>query len=88
MEKPYLEHIKYPSDISDFTQKELSELCEEIREKLINVVSRNGGHLASNLGTVELTVALEKVFSSKNDSIVMTHSMQDTAVLQFPQLTA
>ena len=70
MEKPYLEHIKYPSDISDFTQKELSELCEEIREKLINVVSRNGGHLASNLGTVELTVALEKVFSSKNDSIV------------------
>ena len=70
MEKPYLEHIKSPSDISDFTQKELSELCEEIREKLINVVSRNGGHLASNLGTVELTVALEKVFSSKNDSIV------------------
>lgn len=70
MEKPYLEHIKSPSDISDFTQEELSELCEEIREKLINVVSRNGGHLASNLGTVELTVALEKVFSSKNDSIV------------------
>lgn len=70
MEKPYLEHIKSPSDISDFTQEELSELCEEIREKLINVVSHNGGHLASNLGTVELTVALEKVFGSKNDSIV------------------
>lgn len=70
MEKPYLSHITSPKDIADFTNEQLSELCDEIREKLINVVSQNGGHLASNLGTVELTVALEKIFNSKNDSIV------------------
>lgn len=70
MEKPYLQYIKKPSDISKLNQEQLSELCEEIREKLITVVSKNGGHLASNLGTVELTVALEKVFCSENDSIV------------------
>lgn len=70
MDKPYLPHIQKPSDISDFTNEQLYELCDEIRDKLINVVSKNGGHLASNLGTVELTVALEKVFGSENDSIV------------------
>lgn len=70
MNRPYLEHIKTPADISDFTTEQLKELCEEIREKLISVVSKNGGHLASNLGTVELTVALEKVFGNDDDSIV------------------
>lgn len=70
MDKPYLEYIKKPADIVNFTDEELDELCDEIREKLINVVSHNGGHLASNLGTVELTVALEKVFNSTDDSIV------------------
>lgn len=65
-----MSHITSPKDIADFTNEQLSELCDEIREKLINVVSQNGGHLASNLGTVELTVALEKIFNSKNDSIV------------------
>ena len=70
MEKPYLKHIRTPSDISDFTDEQLEELCEEIRHKLIHVLSKNGGHLAPNLGTVELTVALEKVFSSVDDSIV------------------
>ncbi|MEF2920395.1 MAG: 1-deoxy-D-xylulose-5-phosphate synthase [Acutalibacteraceae bacterium] len=70
MDRPYLEHINTPADIKDFTPTQLKELCEEIREKLISVVSKNGGHLASNLGTVELTVALEKVFNSPNDSIV------------------
>ncbi len=70
MKKPYLEHINSPADIVNFTDEQLNELCSEIREKLITVVSKNGGHLAPNLGTVELTVALEKVFNSKNDSIV------------------
>lgn len=70
MDKPYLEYIKKPADIVNFTDEELDELCDEIRERLINVVSHNGGHLASNLGTVELTVALEKVFNSTDDSIV------------------
>lgn len=70
MKKPYLEHINSPCDIANFTDEQLEELCGEIREKLITVVSKNGGHLAPNLGTVELTIALEKVFNSKNDSIV------------------
>lgn len=70
MEKPYLSHIKSPKDIADFSDEQLTELCDEVREKLITVVSQNGGHLASNLGTVELTVALEKVFNSTDDSIV------------------
>lgn len=70
MKKPYLEHINSPTDIVNFTDEQLTELCSEIREKLITVVSKNGGHLAPNLGTVELTVVLEKVFNSKNDSIV------------------
>lgn len=70
MKKPYLEHINSPADIVNFTDEQLTELCSEIREKLITVVSKNGGHLAPNLGTVELTVVLEKVFNSKNDSIV------------------
>lgn len=70
MEKPYLSHIKSPKDIVDFSDEQLTELCDEVREKLITVVSQNGGHLASNLGTVELTVALEKVFNSTDDSIV------------------
>lgn len=70
MNKPYLEHIKTPADLTDFTKEQLEDLCSEIREKLITVVSHNGGHLASNLGTVELTVALEKAFFTANDSII------------------
>ena len=70
MKKPYLDYINSPCDIVNFTDEELNELASEIREKLIEVVSKNGGHLAPNLGTVELTIALEKVFNSKNDSIV------------------
>lgn len=50
--------------------KDLDRLCKEIRDKIISVVSNNGGHLASNLGVVELSVALHKVFSGDNDRIV------------------
>ncbi|MEE0265400.1 MAG: 1-deoxy-D-xylulose-5-phosphate synthase, partial [Acutalibacteraceae bacterium] len=70
MKKPYLDYINSPCDIVNFTDEELKELSSEIRAKLIEVVSKNGGHLAPNLGTVELTIALEKVFNSKSDSIV------------------
>jgi 1-deoxy-D-xylulose-5-phosphate synthase len=49
---------------------DFKKLCEEIRHKLIEVISANGGHLASNLGVVELTVALHKVFEEPNDKIV------------------
>ena len=57
-----LEQIKTISDLKKLSVKELPQLCAEIREKLIADVSKSGGHLASNLGVVELTVALHYVF--------------------------
>ena len=49
---------------------ELEQLCSEIRDLLVQTVSHNGGHLASNLGVVELTVALHRVFNSPSDPII------------------
>ncbi|MDF1495127.1 1-deoxy-D-xylulose-5-phosphate synthase [Caproiciproducens sp. CPB-2] len=65
-----LNQINFPEDLQKLSLDELYELCDEIREKIIKTVSNNGGHLASNLGVVELTVALHRVFSSKDDRIV------------------
>lgn len=65
-----LSEIKNPADVKKLSFRELTELCDEIRLKLIETVSKNGGHLASNLGAVELTVALHKVFSSPMDQLV------------------
>jgi 1-deoxy-D-xylulose-5-phosphate synthase len=65
-----LSTIKSPKDVKALTDEETVELCSEIREKLIDVVSVNGGHLAPNLGVVELTVALHKCFNAPKDSIV------------------
>ena len=65
-----LDKVQSPKDIKKLDNAELEELCSEIRELLIETVSENGGHLASNLGVVELTVALHKVFSSPTDQIV------------------
>ena len=53
-----LSKIESPADVKALSDEQLTELCAEIREKLIDVISVNGGHLSSNLGTVELTVAL------------------------------
>lgn len=66
----YLSKIKYPSDLKNFSEKELEKLCSEIREKLVETVSKNGGHLSPNLGTVELTVMLHYCFNTPKDSIV------------------
>ena len=60
---------------------ELEQLCSEIRDLLVQTVSHNGGHLASNLGVVELTVALHRVFNSPSDPIIF--SMQSTNSLEF-----
>ncbi|MBR4241964.1 MAG: 1-deoxy-D-xylulose-5-phosphate synthase, partial [Eubacterium sp.] len=65
-----LEKINSPKDIKSLSIDELEVLCDEIRDFLINSVSKTGGHLASNLGVVELTVALHKVFNSPYDQIV------------------
>lgn len=66
----YLNHIKSPDDIKEIPFKELPDLALEIRKVLIETVSNTGGHLASNLGVVELTIALHRVFDSPNDEIV------------------
>ncbi|MBQ8808522.1 MAG: 1-deoxy-D-xylulose-5-phosphate synthase, partial [Clostridia bacterium] len=66
----YLDKIKYPSDLKLLQENELPMLCEEIRELLINTVSKSGGHLAGNLGVVELTVALHRVLNAPKDKIV------------------
>ena len=65
-----LEKIHSPEDIKGFDGEELEALCEEMRRVIIDTVSANGGHLASNLGVVELTVALGLAFSPPRDTIV------------------
>lgn len=65
-----LEGIKKPSDVKKIPTDMLPDLADEIRKTLIKTVSETGGHLASNLGVVELTIALHKVFNSPHDKIV------------------
>lgn len=62
--------IESPSDLKKLGEGDLARLAEEIRERLISVVSKTGGHLAASLGAVELTIALHKVFDSPKDSII------------------
>ena len=65
-----LEKIQSPYDVKKLDKRELPELCAQLRRKMIETVSANGGHLSSNLGTVELTVALHRVFTTPHDVIV------------------
>ena len=61
------EKIVSPSDIKKLNIKELKILCDELREEIISVTRENGGHLSSNLGIVETTVALHYVFDFKSE---------------------
>ncbi|SFQ05810.1 1-deoxy-D-xylulose-5-phosphate synthase [Oscillibacter sp. PC13] len=65
-----LETIHSPADVKALDQRQLSQLCQELREFLISNVSETGGHLASNLGAVELTVAIHRVFDTASDRLV------------------
>ncbi|MEK6527565.1 MAG: 1-deoxy-D-xylulose-5-phosphate synthase N-terminal domain-containing protein, partial [Nitrospirota bacterium] len=65
-----IEKIKGPDDLKKLTIPELVELAKELRENIIERVAINGGHLASNLGTVDLTIALHYVFNSPADKII------------------
>ena len=65
-----LEKINSTEDLKKLTIKEKEELAKDIREYILKIVSENGGHLSSNLGVVELTLALESVFDPKADKIV------------------
>lgn len=65
-----LEKINHPNDIRKIPQKQLPELAEEIRQFLIEKLSVTGGHLASNLGVVELTIALHMAFDPTRDRMI------------------
>ena len=65
-----LEEINSPQDLKKLTLQQKKKLAEEIRNYIIEIVSKNGGHLASNLGVVELTIALHTVFNVPEDKII------------------
>ena len=65
-----LESIHSPADVKALKKEELPQLCQELREFLVQSVSQTGGHLASNLGAVELTVAIHRVFDTASDRLV------------------
>ena len=66
----YLEKINSPSDLRQLTLAELEQLCKELRQAIIQTVGQYGGHLASNLGSVELTVALHRIFQVPSDALI------------------
>ena len=65
-----LDKINSPKDLKELDSKQIPSLCQEIREFLVEKVKKSGGHLASNLGVVELSVALHRVFDSPEDHII------------------
>lgn len=68
--KVTLSELKLPEDLKNLSVRQCGALCSEIRNILITTVSKNGGHLASNLGVVELTMAIHRAFNSPDDKIV------------------
>jgi len=71
-----IERIAGPADVKTLTRPEIDQLAGEIRDLLISTCSQNGGHLAPNLGVVELTLALHKVLDLPNDRLVWDGSHQ------------
>src|SRR5512132_4532260 len=65
-----LERIDSPADLRALDREQLTQLCREIREYTVDAVQKTGGHISSSLGTVELTVALHRVFDSPRDKLV------------------
>ena len=65
-----LEKINTPADLKKLSRKQLPDLAQEIRKVIVEVVSKNGGHLASSLGSVELTIAIHYVFDTPNDKLI------------------
>src|SRR5438445_7457682 len=65
-----LQKINYPSDLKQLTEDQLEQVCQELRQYIIDVVSVNGGHFAASLGVVELTVALHYILNTPYDQLV------------------
>jgi len=70
MSSKLLDRIQSPADLKPLDRRELKKLSDELREFILESVSRTGGHLSSNLGTVELTVALHHVYDTPHDRII------------------
>ncbi len=70
MSKDLLDQIQRPADLKSLDRRELKKLADELRSFVLQTVSRTGGHLSSNLGTVELTVALHHVYDTPHDRII------------------
>ena len=70
MEHNILENLKSPADVKKLNYEQTLTLADEVRDTIISTVSKTGGHLASNLGAVELTIALHKAFDSPDDKII------------------
>ena len=66
----HLDSIRTPADLRNLGPAELRSLSAEIRTRLVEAVDRSGGHLGSNLGAVELTIALHRTFDSPHDIIL------------------
>src|ERR1700747_2250675 len=71
-----LDRIESPADLKRLEENQLPQLAQEIRDELISVLSRTGGHLGPNLGVVELTLALHRVFETPKDKFVWDVSHQ------------
>jgi 1-deoxy-D-xylulose-5-phosphate synthase len=67
---PLLEKVNFPSDLRKLKEEELPQLCKELRQYIIDVVSEKGGHFGASLGVVELTVAVHYVFNTPDDQLV------------------
>ena len=76
-----LPRIEHPHDLKKLSLDELQILAGEIRERIMDTVDRNGGHLASNLGSVELTLALHRVFDLPQDRLVWDTSQNKTVIV-------
>ena len=78
-EYKYLGRVNSPEDVKKLNKAEAEELCAELREHIVAVTERNGGHLASNLGVIEMTVAIHKVFDCPRDHIIFDVGHQSYA---------
>ncbi|PWB68841.1 1-deoxy-D-xylulose-5-phosphate synthase, partial [candidate division GN15 bacterium] len=75
----FLQHINGPADLKKLSVDDLADLATELRHEIVSVVSQTGGHLASNLGVIELTIALHYVFDFPSDRLVWDVSHQTYA---------
>ncbi len=78
-EYKYLGRVNSPEDLKKLNKTETEELCAELREYIISITERNGGHLASNLGAIELSVAIHKVFDCPRDHVIFDVGHQSYA---------